>query len=88
MHTAKRSSQIKTHTQSVSAKAGLLLTMESVRPQPAAAHEAKCLFHEYAGRAQAVTRRKITNNRTHIHTIIHDITPHHTQAQSRNNTTT
>lgn len=54
--------------------------MESVRFQPATTHEAKCFFHDRAGRAGD---QKKNYQQPDSHTIIHDITPINTQSEKR-----
>lgn len=68
------------HTESMFTKAKLHLTMEPVRFQPATTHEAKCLFHDHAGRAGD---QKKNYHQPDSHTIIHDIIPINTQSGKR-----
>lgn len=61
---------IEINTHHLSSAKQLLLTTESVRFQPATTHEAKCLFHDHAGRAGV---QKKNYQQPDSHTIIHDI---------------
>ena len=69
-----------THTKSAFTKARLRLTMESVRLHPATTHEAKCFFHDHAGRAGD---QKKNYQQPDSHTIIYDIIPINTQSRKR-----
>lgn len=67
---AYKHTHTRTNIKSMLTKVRLHLALGSVKFQPATTHEAKCLFHDHAGRAGD---QKKNYQQPESHTIIHDI---------------